>query len=326
MPDHKRVPLAKTAFPVMAQGEVRLRFPGLKDEKGSYWLRLTAAIDFREEKRVQVALGDTGQSVGVFDIRYAHPFQPFEIPVDKKWIPHIQQRGLSLTLAKGNTEAWFLTPGPAMGDFEGLQPQLLLSIRTGNEQAFLANLYSMNAFSPFGWLGGCVLDGLHELGRTGDTQARAALDNHLNVFLDDQKGIVYENPMTVPLDGSFNSIEDFLPFACIVDRFPMHNSVRKATAFLLARKNADGIIVSGNDITTEGCYTVAYPLAAIAKNTRDGQLAQIALDQLTHRMQFLTAERAIFQRATLQGGKAYRNWGRGVAWYLLGSVKTLQLL
>ncbi len=43
-------------------------------------------------------------------------------------------------------------------------------------------------------------------------------------------------------------------------------------------------------------------------------------------MQFLRTEGAIFQRATREGEKGYRNWGRGVAWYLLGMIKTLRVL
>ena len=324
LPGRLRIPLSKTAFPVSAQEPVVLRFPTLKNGPGSYALRLAAAIDFRDEKAVQVALADTGQGIGVLDLRYSHPFQPFALPIDKKWIELIRQQGLSLTLSKGN-DAWFLRPEPGMDQFAGLKPQLLLSTSPGTEPVFLENLYSMNAFSPFGWQGGCVMDGLLELGRAGDANARTSLTNYLNLFLDDQKGIIYENPMTVPIDGSFNSIEDFLPFACITDQYPAHSSIPKAVDYLLARKNVDGLISSG-DITTEGCYTVAYPLAAIAKTTHDAQLAQIALDQISHRMRFLTDERAIYQRSSQQGTKTYRNWGRGVAWYMLGSAKTLHLL
>ena len=325
LPDRVRVPLSKTAFPVSAQEPVVLRFPTLKNGPGSYVFRLAAATDFRDEKAVQVALADTGQVVGVFELRYSHPFQPFALPIDKKWIDPIRQQGLSLTLIKGKSDAWFLRPEPGMDQFAGLKPQLLMSTRPGTEPIFLKNLYSMNAFSPFGWQGGCVMDGLLELGRAGDSNARVSLTNYLNLFLNDQKGIIYENPMTVPIDGSFNSIEDFLPFACIADHDPAHPSIPKAIDYLLARKNADGLISTG-DITTEGCYTVAYPLAAIAKATHDTRLAQIALDQVTHRMRFLTDERAIYQRASQRGAKTYQNWGRGVAWYMLGSVKTLHIL
>jgi rhamnogalacturonyl hydrolase YesR len=36
----------------------------------------------------------------------------------------------------------------------------------------------------------------------------------------------------------------------------------------------------------------------------------------------LTDETAIYQRSTLDGHKTFKNWGRGVAWYLLGTIKT----
>ena len=85
--------------------------------------------------------------------------------------------------------------------------------------------------------------------------------------------------------------------------------------------------MAGEDVTTEGCYTVAYPLAAIAQVRQDPQLAQVALDQLRYRTQYLTGRSSDLPTI-------YADWseslpatgGGGVAWYLLGTVKTLALL
>ncbi len=319
--------MGKPGFSVATGASTQLNFQNLKPNRGYYTLRLTAALDFREEKEIEVRLGTDGQKLGVFNIRYAHPFQPFDLSIDAKWIPAIRQQGLSLVQTKGTVDAWFFAAEPDMDALDGLQPQLLFSKqRTGTETDFLTNLHSLNVISPFGWLGGCGMDGLYELYRAGDKSALSALQKLLSLFLSDEKGIIYENPQTIPIDGTFNSIEDFLPFACIADLFPTHPSILKATDFLLARKNNNGLIVSGNDVTTEGCYTVAYPLAVIAKRTNNKQLAQIAVDQLTHRMRLLTSERAIYQRSTLAGVQTFQNWGRGVAWYLLGTIKTLNIL
>lgn len=181
-------------------------------------------------------------------------------------------------------------------------------------------------FSPFGWMGGCVQDALLELHFQGDTKATDTLRLHLDKYLDDTKGIIFENPNTIPVDGNFNSIEDFLPIAAITALYPEHISIGNALEFILKRKNTDGLIASGKEVTTEGCYTIAYPLVALAVAKNDHSLAQLAIDQIIVRTKMLTDETAIYQRSRLDGHKSFRNWGRGVAWYLLGSIKTYKLI
>ena len=329
-PSGKRVPLGLTAFPVPLPSEnpspVRLSFPELPASTRSVSFRLTAAIDFRETKVVELYLPESRQVVGWLEMRYAHPFQPFQMLIEPPWVPDIRQQGLGLRMREGTTTAWFFRPEALPTNAAGLAPQLLAGEGPASEKVFLTNLYSMNSFSPFGWMGGSVQDALHELHRQGNESATQTLKAHLGHYLDDEAGIIFESPHTQPLDGTFNSIEDFLPFAAIVNLHPDHPSVQKAVDFCRSSRNPSGIIMAGEHLTTEGCYTVAYPLAAIAQVRQDVELAQLALDQLRYRTDYLTEASAIYQRATLDGEKAYRNWGRGVAWYLLGTVKTLAIL
>ncbi len=259
-------------------------------------------------------------------MQYAHPFQPFQTAIETEWLPDIHQQGLGLRMRQGTQTAWFFRPEALPADAAGLAPQLIAGNAPASEKIFLQNLYSMNSFSPFGWMGGSVQDALYELHQQGNEQATQTLKLQLDHYLDDQRGIILENPHTQPLEGTFNSIEDFLPFAAIVNLYPDHRSVQQAVDFCLAHCHASGVIMAGKHVTTEGCYTVAYPLAAIAHVQQDSELAQLALDQLRYRTQYLTEASAIYQRATLDGQKAYRNWGRGVAWYLLGTIKTLALI
>ena len=329
-PTEKRVPLGLTAFPVSLPNDklapVRLSFPKLPSSTRSVYFRLTAAIDFRENKTIELYLPKSGQVVGILDLRYAHPFQPFQTLIEPQWLPSIQQQGLGLRMRQGTQPAWFFLPEALPADATGFAPQLLAGESPASKKVFLQNLYSMNSFSPFGWMGGSVQDALYELHRQGNARATQALKTHLNHYLDREKGIIFENPHTRPLDGTFNSIEDFLPFAAIVNLYPDHPSVQQAVDFCRAHRNPPGIIMAGKHLTTEGCYTVAYPLAAIAQVRQDPELAQLALDQLRYRTQYLTDGSAIYQRATLAGEQAYHNWGRGVAWYLLGTIKTLAIL
>ncbi|NJK98542.1 MAG: hypothetical protein HC905_29730 [Bacteroidales bacterium] len=96
----------------------------------------------------------------------------------------------------------------------------------------------MNSFSPFGWMGGCVQDALLEMAIHGDKKAEQVLLQQLNAYLDDDKGIVFENPHTIPLDGQFNSIEDFLPFTSIVKYYPDHKAVQMAVDYMLSNNRS----------------------------------------------------------------------------------------
>lgn len=335
MPEQKRIPLGWKSMPVVSaqSGEAPtiLHFSNMDSRvpDSPVYLRITAALDFREEKAIRAYLPDSDTELGQFVMKFAHPFQPFEIQIETKYLKEIRKQGVALTMTRGNGEAWFFREDADVENNQGLQPHLLIGKSNNKLQAFENNLYSMDSLSPFGWMGGCVLDALYELYLQGDTKASQTLQLQLSHFLDEQKGIIFENPHTVPLDGTFNSIEDFLPLAALAGLYPDHVAIGKALEFITACKHQNGIILNG-DITTEGCYTLAYPLAALAVKRKDASLAQVALDQLCSRMQHLTTESeagsAIYQRADLEGKQSYRNWGRGVAWYLLGSIKTYRLL
>lgn len=326
-PTEKRVPLGWKAFPVLANGnESTLHFPNIEAGTENLWLRLTAAIDFREKILVVAFLPESKKEIGRFDIRFAHPFQPFEISVNADYLTEINQQGISLRMIKGTKDAWFFQPNTDQLDNLGLQPHLLINGKSEPEEDFRKNLLSMNSFSPFGWMGGCVIDALWEMSQKGDKDALKTLKKQLGYFLDNEKGIVFENPMTEPKDGTFNSIEDFLPFATIVSLFPGHPSVQLAVDYCLSRLKPNGLIASGNHVTTEGCYTLAYPLAQIAIVRNNREMAGIALDQLVHRIHYLSAPDAIFQRNDLGSGTGFKNWGRGITWYVLGMVKTIHLL
>lgn len=328
LPSGKRIPLGWKAFPVPALNsgneDAVLRFPKIKAKSRKVWLRITAAIDVREEILLAVYLPNQSEKIGLFDIRYAHPFQPFELPIDSKYLEEIARQGIGIKMIKGSKDAWFFQPDTNHTDNQGLQPHLLIG--ESRHPSFQQNLLSMNSFSPFGWMGGCVQDGLWEMTQKGNEEALLILRKQLNSYLDREKGIVFESPMTEPRDGKFNSIEDFLPFPAIIGLYPDHPSIDMALGFLKSKENKDGMIVSGNDITTEGCYTVAYPLTVMGVARNNEELVTKSLDQLRFRTQFLTNQTSIFQRSNLQGHQSFANWGRGVAWYLLGLAKTLAVV
>ncbi len=325
-PTEKRVPLGWKAFPVGVDGKPTiLYFEGDFINGNRGWLRITAAIDFRERKKVEVSLSKSGEKLGVIDMWFAHPFQPFQIELSKKQINKAVKQGLALKMVEGTKDAWFFTPEGTSDDALGLRPQLLIDGGFEWEESVMQNMYSMNSFSPFGWMGGCVQDALYEMALNGNQQAEKTLKMHLNCYLDDQKGVVFEDPHTRPIDGRFNSIEDFLPFSGIAKYHPEHKSINMMLEFCSNHEDENGLIAH-HHITTEGCYTLAYPLACIAVIRNDDQLARKALKQLILRSNYLTDDFAIYQRSTHEGEKGYANWGRGTVWYLIGMAKTLAVL
>lgn len=114
-------------------------------------------MDFREEKVIRAYLPESGAELGKFVIKYTHPFQPFEIPVEKKQVKEIAKQGIALNIVQGGSEAWFFREDARQVDNQGLQPHLLSGISKDKLSAFGQNLNSMNAFSPFGWLVACKM-------------------------------------------------------------------------------------------------------------------------------------------------------------------------
>ncbi|NND06524.1 MAG: hypothetical protein HKN87_09090 [Saprospiraceae bacterium] len=326
-PPEKRIPLGWPAFPVSHRSEhTVLHFEKPTQTSSQAWLRLTAAIDFREEKKIDVLLPKSGEKIGQFNIRYAHPFQPFQVKVMKKHLRKIQKDGIELRQITGKKDAWFFGPTIDHKDSLGFHPHLLIGSNESALSTFKQNMYGLQVLSPFGWMGGCVLDALSEMEKTGDQKAAENLSRHLSHFLHEDYGVRYENPHTEPLDGRFNSIEDFLPFSAIIRKRPQHPSIERAMQFLLQYEQPDGLIISGNKMSTEGCYTVAYPLAVWAVYKHDAAIAQKSIRQISLRARYLMSDHGIHQQGTRDGSLAFKNWGRGIAWLMLGTAKVIREL
>lgn len=318
-PSDKRIPLGRKVFPVATGKETILKFATVPTDNKPLFLRLTAGIDFREEKTIELFFPKSREVFGQWLFRYAYPFQPFQLPIDNRYKRRTAEEGIGLRLTQGATDAWFYGPNNSSG-FDAFCPQLLSEGVFRAEDVFFDNLFSLNSLSPFGWMGGCVIDGLYDLYLKGNQKAYNILVKQLSYFLDDNIGVRFENPHTIPMDGKFNSVEDFLPFAAIAPLYPDHIAVRQAIDSSLEKARSTSIL------TTEGCYTLAYPMARMAAVRNDSTLAETAVKQLQIRTERLVEEKAIFQRGNADGVKTFKNWGRGVAWYVLGMAKTLNTL
>ncbi len=330
----KRVPLGWPVFAVAGtenegRGSVILKFPDLTHNENDFYFRICSAIDIREELSIGVWLPESNTQIGCFDIKYAHPFQPFEVLIPRKYIKEIIHQGLEIKMHEGKKEGWFISSGNA-SVASGLQPQIMSGIYPGKADQLFASLFSMNSLSPFGWLGGCVYDALLESTNRGSLEAKRTLEKQLSFFLDDSKGVNFEDPHTRPVVGRFHSIEDLLPLAAIVSLYPKHPSVQLAVDYCLSISDEMDLMANSSHVTSEGCYTLAYPLAKIAISRNDKELARLAVKQLDLRIDLLSTEDVVSQSSYLRDDltrhTGFDNWGRGITWYLLGIVKTIYLL
>lgn len=331
-PPGKRFPFGWRAFALAPNGPPPLlkwpaaaptNAPGADDAR----LRVTVGLDEREEKRVAIVLAQSGRTIGALDIRYASFLQPFEVRLRSADANAALQEGVVLQMTAGTKPLYLLHDGTTETPLPpSFAPHLLIASKGGaNTLApFYARLFSLASTQPFGWIEGCVLDGLLHLGEA----ARPTLLQHLRLFFTPDEHLDYEGPQSAPLRDALYGMEAALPFAIVAAVWPRHPRLDTAVDFLLARRDGENAIVDRDVTTAEGSYIAAYPLAAIAKAQNRPDLADLALAQLRIRQKrLMDGEGNIYQRVkTGEKPAAYRNWGRGVAWYLLGLARTLPLV
>ncbi|MBC8011068.1 MAG: glycoside hydrolase family 88 protein, partial [Burkholderiales bacterium] len=240
-----------------------------------------------------------------------------------------------LATAPGDEPLWIIAPGEGLGYAEpGLTPHLLMAdAARGDWAAFDGALASRQTLQPFNWIEGCVLDGLHAT--LGETAARACA-SHLDYFFQADGELRYLGPRSEPRANEIFGLEALLPFAVLAAARPGHPALKLVDGFVARHADASGLIVDRGvdaegrarpftDISIEAAYTVAYPLAVLARAGRT-EWAELALRQIAERRRLLTGERAIWQRAVLGGAQAQKNWARACGWYLLGVARTFAAL
>ncbi|MGG1555182.1 glycoside hydrolase family 88 protein [Paenibacillus ferrarius] len=307
--------------------------------EGSVYFRVTVALDVREEKSVEVRLASSGRIIGVLDIRYAYVFQPFQIELSREDAQLARCEGVELRMATGSEPLWLFMERECSLPSTLFVPHLLFDDNNQEVEqrlnSFLERMLSLDVVQEFSWMGGCVMDGLLALGELdrsllppGSTP-REALIRQLRLFLDESGQLTYENPKSVPADGRILDIECTLPFGAIAKLWPDHPTLELALAFWKGHTGTDGAIQDGSLISAEGSYTVAYPLAVLARERGDMEIAALARRQLLSRRDRLTVGNDLFlrhERHGEDGCHTFRNWARAYAWYMLGLAHTLKEL
>jgi rhamnogalacturonyl hydrolase YesR len=238
---------------------------------------------------------------------------------------------VQLRQTEGTQPVWVLTgagSGPALP--VPLRPHLLLDTPTDPLAEFFARLDSLAGVQQFGWMAGCVLDGLGDLAALpAHGHLRRSLREYLALWFKPDGRLVYENLRGEPVDNRISGIGSMLPFGALAREQPDHPALGIALRFWHERaaQDPDGCIIDRANTNTEGAYTVGYPLAALARQRRDPKLAELALRQVMVRQRRLFDGRTLFRvHAVGDDGRISRNernWCRGIAWQFVGLTRTI---
>lgn len=327
LPDDMRVPFNWDSFGIHKE-TVKINFKKPNGQKPMpAMFRISTSIDVREQKLVEVFLPSSNKVLGVLDIRYSPVFQPFQLALTVKDVEAVFDEGIALKQTNGDNPLWLFKPGGGKETSnKGLMPHLLFNSEKEKPlDLFYTNFLSLNSVQSFGWMEGCVLDGLLDMDkRFPAKKVKPVIDNHLQLFFDEQNNLSYEGPYSRPYLNKFYGIEALLPFGAIAQLYPENPLLPAVAAYCTSKTDTTGLI-RDKHITTEGCYTIAYPLAAIAVALKQGQLARMAIDQLLIRKELLVKNNIIHQKMDEKEQLSYAYWARGVSWYLLGMVRTLSI-
>lgn len=302
--------------------------PGPMASRG--WLRLTTAIDDRVQRVIDVGLRG-GRQIGVLDLRYAHALEMFQLELTGADAVAALRDGVTLRLRGDGAPLWFLASGGVATTLlpTEFHPHLMFALATVDPVSeYHRRFASLASLQGFGWMEGCVLDGLRGLERfTADgARYRAAREAHWRTFTGRGGELSYESPRSVAFTDQVYGIEGGLPFADLALHQPQHRWLDGFATAMNELRRRDGAIQDADVLSAEGSYTVAFPLAALAVARNSGALAALALEQLRIRQARLWHEGALWLRCMDNGQRSFRNWARAVAWYLLGLVRTLELL
>ncbi|GGD52242.1 glycoside hydrolase family 88 protein [Paenibacillus nasutitermitis] len=295
------------------------------EQVADYRLRITNAVDYRDEQLILVKLKQSSELIGTIDVRYSYVFQYFEFILDKTTAKKVVTEGLVLSCSGEMQQLWIFNDQNKSIDQHFFVPHILvMTAETTKIEEAIHSLLSFKSIQPFGWIEGCVLDGIDSFmyGNYSE-KANQALDTHLGQYVTADGELVYEDLYGNIADGSFTTIEATLPVAIIAKRHPHHPLIEKAAAFFKQRMLKSALIIDHDMVSAEGCYTVAYPLAVIAKVSQNESFAKQAIGQILLRKKYLTTDQDVYLRYMLDSQSyTFKNWSRAYGWYYLGLVKT----
>lgn len=290
-------------------------------------ISFTTGVELFDTVRISAFVANESEPFGDFVMCNSFSLQPWRLKIDAPTLKKVVRYGLELAVSGGKSDkVHFLKTfrGINAVDANGLLPHLLIFGNPCEDSAynvFEDNLYSLNSLNPFGWMEGCLLEGLSDAAQRGQVRAKKALQAHTEFFFENGSLSFDSYQSRKMSNGAINSLEDLLPFAHLARTMPDNICIARAKQWILNYvKNP-----KRKEFTTEGCYTLAYPLMEMARIGNDAKCAEYAIGEILKRDAILRSDIGdVSQRGMLPDKTGLKNWSRGVAWYILGIVKTLQ--
>lgn len=318
--------------PAGEPGAIRIQWPQAPQEDRPALMRL-CLMDTREHRKlIEATLTQSGDALGQFDVRCAAQFQLYQIRLTADQARGVRREGVTLRQVEGKNNVWILTGStgePAAPD--PLWPHLLYDAATDPMREYLLRMNSLASIQNFGWMEGCVLDGLRDLSlRPKHAAMRRGLTQHLSMYFKSDGRLVAETSRLEPMDDRLNTIEATGPIAALAWEQPDHKAIDLALNFWRDRNDEDDCVIDGKYTTTEGAYTIGYPMAVIARQRNDRQLAEWAMKQVVVRQRRLFDGRMLHRVSNFAGDRTIRHaepgWCRGIAWQMIGLVRTCAAL
>lgn len=319
------------AVPSGRDGELRLSWPDAETAAtGESRLRITVARDIRTTATIEVLLAESRQRLGTIDVRYGSLFDPVELALSATDAAAVLREGAALRCSE--PEPVWIFAGPQAPTSTG--PHLLVGPTT---QASTASrwpaaydlLASTASMQPLGWQEGCALEGLEALA-TADPSRRSTIEDAISARLAlyfDSRHVRYIDPRGRPVTDDWkNNVENGLMGPSLMRYLPEHPSLAQFVGSATRRAQSERVDPARRELTAEGSYTLAYPLAVLAQQREDRYLASLAISSLIARLDRLRGPDGLYLRRHADGTTTMSNWLRGAAWLTLGTSRTLEVL
>ena len=289
-------------------------------------IRLTTAVKIKDKQRLEISIPKAGILLGIIDLKHSPEYQISELDIDEKALPEIRKYGIRLRQISEGEPLFFVAGNDHASESSTLLPHLYFIDKKKHQlvEQFINRLYSLNSLQEFGWMEGCVLDGLWQIyDQRNSKKALETINAHLELFFGED---IDSLAITFKLKNyKISSIESTLPFAIIARLYPKHPVLKEVEDFWNSRIKAHGGITDYS-ITAEGCYTVAYPMAVFSRMLNRPDLAKMALQQLRIRKKLVDKGNNYLRYYPDNDTRTYKNWARGIAWYMLGLIRTISVL
>lgn len=293
------------SIPKSSEG-VALTWPGDTALSGPSRFRFTPARGSKK-KVIEAYLLGSGRVVGELEMVSTATLRPNEIKLSSEDTQEVLDQGLGLRVVEGNAFSIFHPEAAtAPWDNHAQLPHLIEDKAANPLGELYARMASYSVLQRFGWQQQCVWNGLLDLADVFEDQG----------FRDAWKA---QLPMFVNQQGKITDIrwgnED--AGCCVFYELDTDKHWAVPDQGLAIVKKATGGYGS-----TEGCYTLGYPLCLWGEIRGDDKLKDLGVKELLGRKNNLhiTPDTINQRRGT------FPNWARGVAWYCLGFARSLDYL